>query len=129
MRRGSRCESRVRPPRCRCTATSRLIRRGVYRGPAAPARWRTPGTSCAKAVAGVVDVVQIPRGVAVVAEDMWSAKKGREALHVTWDESGAEKRGTEQLMKEYKRLGRQSEAVSVAKVGDAEAGLKRAAKL
>ena len=83
----------------------------------------------AKAVAGVVDVVQIPRGVAVVAEDMWSAKKGREALHVTWDESGAEKRGTEQLMKEYKRLGRQSEALSVAKVGDAEAGLKHAAKL
>ena len=34
----------------------------------------------AKAVAGVVDVVQIPRGVAVVGLDMYSAKKGREAL-------------------------------------------------
>ena len=29
----------------------------------------------AKAVPGVVDVVQIPRGVAVVAQDMYSAKK------------------------------------------------------
>ncbi len=82
-----------------------------------------------KAVDGVVDVVQIPRGVAVVAQDMWSAKKGRETLQVTWDESGAEKRGTEQLMKEYKRLGRQSEAVNVAKVGDADAALKHAAKV
>ena len=48
----------------------------------------------AKAVPGVVDVVQIPRGVAVVAQDMYSAKKGREALRVTWDETAAEKRGT-----------------------------------
>ena len=32
----------------------------------------------AKAVPGVVDVVQIPRGVAVVGRDMWSAKKGRD---------------------------------------------------
>ena len=34
----------------------------------------------AKAVPGVIDVVQIPRGVAVVGRDMWSAKKGRDAL-------------------------------------------------
>src|SRR6266513_983320 len=45
----------------------------------------------ARAVAGVIDVVQIPRGVAVIGKDMWSAKKGREALSVTWDESGADK--------------------------------------
>src|SRR2546421_7290460 len=38
--------------------------------------------SKAKAVPGVIDVVQIPRGVAVIGRDMWSAKKGREALSV-----------------------------------------------
>jgi len=32
-------------------------------------------------------------------------RKGREALSVTWDESGAEKRGTAELMKEYRTLG------------------------
>jgi len=58
--------------------------------------------SKAKAVPGVVDVVQIPRGVAVVGRDMWSARKGREALSVNWDESAAEKRGTAELMKEYR---------------------------
>ncbi len=82
----------------------------------------------AKAVPGVVDVVQIPRGVAVVAHDMWSAKKGREALTVTWDESAAEKRGTGELMKEYRALARGKEAVTVKESGDVEAALAHAAK-
>ncbi len=43
----------------------------------------------AKAVAGVVDVVQIPDGVAVVAKSYWQAKKGRDALKVEWDEGPA----------------------------------------
>ena len=80
----------------------------------------------AKAVPGVVDVVQIPRGVAVVARDMWSAKKGREALTVTWDESGAEKRGTTELMKEYRAMAGEKEAVSVVRRGEAEAALAHA---
>jgi isoquinoline 1-oxidoreductase beta subunit len=52
-------------------------------------------------VPGVTDVVQIPRGVAVVADNFWSAKKGRDALEVVWDESGAEIRGSEQLFDAY----------------------------
>jgi isoquinoline 1-oxidoreductase beta subunit len=82
----------------------------------------------AKAVPGVVEVVQIPRGVAVVGRDMWSAKKGREALTVNWDESGAEKRGTTGLMKEYRALGRGKEAVTVKESGDADAALAHAVK-
>src|SRR5204863_199045 len=81
-----------------------------------------------KAVPGVIDVVQIPRGVAVIGKDMWSAKKGREALSVTWDESGAEKRGTTQLMKEYHALSRSKEAVTVTQRGDVEAALAHAVK-
>jgi isoquinoline 1-oxidoreductase beta subunit len=81
----------------------------------------------AKAIAGVVDVVQIPRGVAVIGRDMWSAKKGRDALQVTWDESGAETRGTDQIMKEYKQLSLLPEAVTAAKAGDADANLQQAA--
>jgi isoquinoline 1-oxidoreductase beta subunit len=84
--------------------------------------------SKAKAVPGVVDVVQIPRGVAVVARDMWSAKKGREVLQVTWDESGAEKRGTDALMKEYKKLAAGHDAATAVKAGDVDAALKHAAK-
>jgi isoquinoline 1-oxidoreductase subunit beta len=81
----------------------------------------------AKAVPGVVDVVQIPRGVAVIGRDMWSAKKGREVLQVSWDESGAEKRSTSQIMAEYKQLADGTDAIKAAKEGDVEAALKSAA--
>lgn len=81
----------------------------------------------AKAVAGVVDVVQIPRGVAVIGRDMWSAKKGRDVLQVTWDESGAEKRSTQAILAEYKQLSQSADAVEATRKGDVEAGLKGAA--
>lgn len=55
--------------------------------------------TAARKVAGVLEVVEIPRGVAVVAGDFWSAKKGRDALIVRWDESGAEQRSSDALMK------------------------------
>src|SRR6267378_2631197 len=100
----------------------------VMRPPRFGAKVSSFDASKAKAVAGVVDVVQIPRGVAGVGRDMWSAKKGREALSVTWDESGAEKRGTAELMKEYRTLGRGKEAVTVVQVGDVEAALAHATK-
>lgn len=58
----------------------------------------------AKKVAGVVEVYEIPTGVAVVAENTWAARKGREALKVSWDESGAEKRGSDQIMAEFQAL-------------------------
>jgi isoquinoline 1-oxidoreductase beta subunit len=99
----------------------------VMRPPRFGAKVSSFDATKAKAVAGVVDVVQIPRGVAVVGRDMWSARKGREALSVTWDESGAEKRGTTQLMKEYRALARGKEAVTVAQSGDVDTALKTAA--
>ncbi len=42
--------------------------------------------SKAKAVAGVHDIFQISSGLAVVANGYWQAKRGREALEITWDE-------------------------------------------
>ena len=50
--------------------------------------------AAAKAVPGVVEVVQVPRGVAVVAKSFWAAKQGRDALKVEWDDSKAEKRSS-----------------------------------
>ena len=58
----------------------------------------------AKAVPGVVDVFEIPTGVAVVATSTWAAKRGRDALKVEWDESRAEQRGSAQLLQQFKDL-------------------------
>lgn len=41
----------------------------------------------ARQVTGVLDVVEIPTGVAVVAEHTWAAIKGRDALEIRWRES------------------------------------------
>jgi isoquinoline 1-oxidoreductase subunit beta len=85
--------------------------------------------SKAKAVPGVVDVVAIPRGVAVVGRDLWSAKKGRDLLQVHWDESAAEKRGTGELLAEYRRLAAGKKALTVTSRGDVDAALRRSHRL
>ena len=79
----------------------------------------------ARAVRGVVDVKEIPSGVAVYAEGMWPALKGREKLRITWDEAGAEKRSTSELVEEYLALARKPGTVA-GQHGDAEAVLARA---
>ncbi|KRE22118.1 aldehyde oxidase [Bosea sp. Root483D1] len=84
--------------------------------------------SAAKTVKGVVDVQQLPSGVAVYATGTWPALKGREALKVTWDESGAEKRGSRELIAEYRKLAR-TEGTLAGKHGDAEAVLAKADKV
>src|SRR5262245_55094684 len=81
----------------------------------------------AKTVAGVVDVVAIPQGVAVLANDFWSAKKGRDALSVDWDETEAFKLGSDAIIAEYRRLAA-TPGVSARKEGDVAAALASAAK-
>ena len=52
-----------------------------------PAFGATPATvddSAARKVPGVVEVMQIPSGIAVVGKNTWAALQGREALKVTW---------------------------------------------
>jgi len=66
----------------------------VARPPRFGARVGSFDAAEARAVRGVVDVRQIPTGVAVYADGFWPAKKARDRLRITWDESGAEQRGT-----------------------------------
>ncbi|HZZ32674.1 MAG TPA: xanthine dehydrogenase family protein molybdopterin-binding subunit [Phenylobacterium sp.] len=60
--------------------------------------------AAARKVPGVVDVFQIPTGVAVVAKTTYAARQGRDALVVTWDETKADKRGSDQLRSEWTTL-------------------------
>ena len=77
-------------------------------------------------VQGVTDVVEIPRGVAVVAEHMWAAIKGREALIVEWDEAAAENRGSDEIMSEYRALGSNEPKAIARTEGDIAASLSSA---
>lgn len=57
----------------------------------------------ARKVRGVVDVRQVPTGVAVYAEHTWAAMQGRDALKVDWDFSKAETRSSDAMEAEYAR--------------------------
>ncbi|MDR6100151.1 isoquinoline 1-oxidoreductase beta subunit [Agrobacterium larrymoorei] len=85
--------------------------------------------AAARSIKGVIDVVETPRGVAVVAEHMWAAIQGREATKVEWDEATAEKRGTPELMAMYKDLARKAPVATARNDGDIEAGFAAAAKV
>ena len=81
----------------------------------------------AKAIKGVVEVVQVPSGVAVLANDFWAAKQGRDALTVVWDDSVANKLGSAEILAQYKELA-QKPGLVARKDGDADKALAGAAK-
>lgn len=58
----------------------------VARTPVFGGKLKSFNADKAKAIPGVRHVVQIDRGVAVVADGYWPAKLGREALEIEWDE-------------------------------------------
>lgn len=82
----------------------------------------------ARAVPGVIDVLTLPVGVAVVAKNTWAAIKGREALSIQWDDAKAEKRGTDQMLAEYRAQAKKTGA-KAARKGDTAAAFKTAAKV
>ena len=84
--------------------------------------------SKARAVKGVVDVVTIPGGVAVLARDTWSAKKGRDALVVEWDDSAAFKLGSAEIFERYRALAQQPGLVA-RKEGNVDAAFAGAARV
>jgi isoquinoline 1-oxidoreductase subunit beta len=84
--------------------------------------------SAAKAIPGVVDVVTIPQGVAVIADHFWAASRGREALKITWDDSQAETRSSDRMLADYKALAATPGKTAMDK-GDAAGALARAAKI
>ena len=83
--------------------------------------------AAAKAIPGVVDVVEIPAGVAVVGKGFWAAKQGRDALKVAWDDSKAEMRSSSEILAEYRRLADQP-GLPARVEGDVAGALKSAAK-
>lgn len=79
--------------------------------------------SAALAVEGVRAVKQIPQGVAVYADDTYTAMKGRDALVVNWNVAAAEKRSTVQIMADYEAMAAEGPGLTAADEGDAAAGL------
>src|SRR5580693_5220377 len=78
--------------------------------------------SAAKAVPGVRQVVVLDDLVAVVADHTWAAKKGLEALNVTWDEGPNAKISSADIWDDLRAASKKDGAVAKS-VGDVAKGL------
>lgn len=83
--------------------------------------------SKAKAIKGVVDVVQIPTGIAVIADNYWAASQGKKALVVEWN---AGENGAVDSVKQLEEFKRMADTAGKEKVkgGDVKAAMSTAAK-
>ncbi|MFJ2690868.1 molybdopterin cofactor-binding domain-containing protein [Pseudomonas sp. NPDC087336] len=81
----------------------------------------------ALAIPGVHKVVQVPTGVAVIADHYWAAKLGRDALHVEWDLGPNAKLDSEQLLEEFRKLAA-TPGLPASQAGDTQAALAKAVK-
>ncbi|WP_269618745.1 xanthine dehydrogenase family protein molybdopterin-binding subunit [Zhongshania sp. BJYM1] len=92
----------------------------VVHPPLFGATLKSVDASNAKALPGVRAVVQIPSGVAVLADSFWQAKKGRDALKLQWQ--GGSERSSEDIIADYKKLASKPGLSAVIK-GDVSSAL------
>jgi isoquinoline 1-oxidoreductase subunit beta len=83
--------------------------------------------SKAKAIPGVVNVLQVPSGVAVLATGFWPAKLGREKLDITWDDGPGKDISSVAMRKDYANTSR-TPGIVARKVGDPAAAMAGAAQ-
>ncbi|MGB1027655.1 MAG: molybdopterin cofactor-binding domain-containing protein, partial [Rhodospirillaceae bacterium] len=83
----------------------------------------------ARAVAGVLDVVALPDGVAIVAESLWAALNARFLVEVTWSEDApARQHNSEETLTLYAQAAEDPNAKAAvwAEKGDAPAAIAAA---
>lgn len=100
----------------------------VARPPRWGARLAAYDDTATRRVKGVIATLRVGDSVAVLARSTWPAIKGREALKIDWDDRRADRRNTDDLMREYRALV-QTPGLPAARHEDADAGLGRASKI
>ncbi len=91
-------------------------------------RAKSISDAAALAVPGVVKVVDVGSGVAVIAKNFWAAKRGREALKIEWDLGANAALSSERLRAEYRQLSRTPGLVARLD-GDGEEALSAGARV
>jgi len=108
------------------TRPSDALFAALERCPVAGGKLRRFDASKAKAVPGVVQVAEVPSGVAVVARDSYAALSGRDALKVEWDEGANAGLSTAELLRRLDAASKETAHVS-RREGDVERALGGAA--
>ncbi len=85
--------------------------------------------SKARSMPGVIDVVQIPDGIAVVADTYWHAKKAREAVVVQWDEGPGAGLNSAAMAASIRNAAATGKVLPINAKGDAAGAMKSAVKV
>jgi len=104
-----------------------LLTAMVARSPVFGGTLKSFDDKAALAVPGVHKVVQVPTGVAVVAEHYWAAKLGRDALKIEWDLGPNATLDSVSLLETFRQLAA-TPGTSAAQAGDVATAMATAAK-
>lgn len=109
-----------------------MLTAAVVHPPLFGAKLKSFDATRAKALKGVKAIVQfdtpVRSGVAVLATDFWTAKKGAELVTAEWDDSAAFKQSSAELFAEYRELTKKP-GISATKTGDVDQAFKGAARV
>jgi isoquinoline 1-oxidoreductase beta subunit len=81
----------------------------------------------ALAIPGVHKVVQVPTGIAVIADHFWAAKLGRDALKIEWNPGPNAGLDSQALLENFRKLAT-TPGLNAGQAGDAQAALAKAVK-
>ena len=97
----------------------RMVYANVLKAPTFGGTVDTLDDGAARKVTGVIDVVKISSGVAVVATNTWAAMTGRDALTVTWKNDGpAAHVNTTAMFADAEKAARAKTALVAGTLGD-----------
>ncbi|WP_223591948.1 xanthine dehydrogenase family protein molybdopterin-binding subunit [Pseudomonas sp. A-R-19] len=81
----------------------------------------------ALAIPGVHKVLQVPTGIAVIADHYWAAKLGRDALKIDWNPGPNAGLDSRALLESFRKLAK-TPGLNAGQAGDTQAALAKAAK-
>ncbi len=99
----------------------------VARPPVFGAKVKSVKDAAARATPGVKNVIQLSDRVAVLAENTYAARMGRDAIEVQWETTGKEGVSSETILASYREAAKVPGAIAENK-GNVEGELERAPK-
>ena len=100
----------------------------VQRSPVAGGSVKSVNSEAAKAMPGVIDIVPVATGVAVVAERYWQAKQAAAKLNIDWEMPPLSNVSSEQVLADYQAAMADDEGDSASSEGDAGLALDKAGR-
>jgi len=85
-----------------------MLYASLERPPFAGAKLKGMQEEKARAVSGVRSIIQLPRGIAIVADNTWAAIKGRQALAVQWTDPPKDAFDSDEHWKQLEAAARQT---------------------